>query len=106
MNLTLWYILMAALLWSVFWRVSLTDSSTRFSIRLGLFLMALAAIIGMWAPLHDGWEPDFFTVLIVAAMANLQMTFARFWRDGVPGQYVKPKYKEAHRRSTDIGGWA
>lgn len=105
MTLTLWYILMAALLWSVFWRVSLTDRRTRFSIRFGLFLMALAAIVGMWAPLHDGWEPDIFTILIVAAMANLQMTFASFWKDGVPGQYIKPGCAP-ERRSSDIGGWA
>ena len=105
MILTVWYVLMVALIWSVFYRSALADHTTRFCIRLGLTGTAAGGIVGIAAPLY-GWVPDAVTVLMVLSIVNMQVAVAKFWQHGVPGQYVKPEYKEEHRRSTDIGGWA
>lgn len=102
MILTVWYLLMIALVWSVFYRSALADHTTRFCIRLGLTGTAAGGIVGMAAPLWD-WTPDAVTVLIVLSIVNMQLAFARFWRHGVPHQYIKPEYRE---QRSDIVGWA
>ncbi len=102
MILTVWYVLMIALVWSVFYRSALADNTTRFCIRLGLIGTATGGIVGMIAPLY-GWLPDAVTVVIVLSIVNMQLAFAKFWKHGVPSQYVKPEYQETHRRSTDMG---
>lgn len=103
MILTVWYVLMVALVWSVFYRSALADHTTRFCIRLGLTGTAAGGILGMAAPLW-GWTPDAVTVLIVMSIVNMQLAFAKFWKHGVPSQYTRPEFREAHRRSTDLGG--
>jgi len=106
MILTVWYLMMIALLWSVFYRSALANKTTRFCIRLGLTGTAAGAVVGMAAPLY-GWMPDYVTTVIVLSIVNMQVAFARFWAKGVPSQYVKPEYRVAHRRSEDaIKNWA
>ncbi len=101
MKLVIWYLLMLALLWSVIYRSALADKTTRFRIRLGLTGTGVASAVGMFAPIY-GWAPDAVTVLIVLAIVNMQVAFSHFWRHGVPPQYVKPEYRSAHRRATDM----
>jgi len=103
MILTVWYILMIALVWSVFYRSALADHTTRFCIRLGLTGTAVGGILGMAAPLY-GWMPDAVTVLIVMSIVNMQVAFAQFWKHGVPPQYVQPECR-GQRRSSDYGEW-
>jgi len=98
MILSIWYLMMIALLWSVFYRSAMTDKRTKFCIRLGLTGVACAALIGMGAPLY-GWEPDAIVNVIVLAIVYMQITFARFWEQHVPAQYIKPEYRELRRRS-------
>lgn len=105
MILVFWYCLMLALLWSVLYRSALADKTTKFCIRLGLTGTGVGAAVGMFAPIY-GWVPDGVTIIIVMSIVNMQLAFARFWKHGVPSQYVKPEYREEHRRSTDIGDWA
>ena len=100
MKLFFWYVLMVALLWSVFYRSAIADRRTRLSIRLGLMGMAAASLVGVAAPVY-GWSPDPVVVAIVSAVCYMQCTFARFWADHVPGQYIKPQYR-IHRRKTDF----
>lgn len=98
MKLTFWYLLMTALLWSVFYRSAMTDKRTRFCVRLGLTGTAAAALVGMAAPLY-GWSPDPVVVVITMAIVYMQMVFAQFWRHHVPEQYIKPGYRILRRRS-------
>ena len=105
MILFFWYCLMLALLWSVLYRSALADKTTRFCIRLGLTGTGVGAAVGVFAPIY-GWTPDAVTLIIVLSIVNMQVSFARFWRHGVPSQYVKQKHKRASRRSTDYGEWA
>jgi len=100
-TLFIWYLMMLALLWSVMYRSALADKTTRFCIRFGLTGTGVASAVGMFAPLY-GWVPDAVTVFIVLSIINMQVAFARFWRHGVPPQYVKPKHRTAHRRATDL----
>ncbi len=106
MILAVWYVLMLLLLWSVFYRSALANKTTRFCIRLGLTGTAAGAMVGIAAPLY-GWVPDFVTVVIVLAIVNMQVAFAKFWAKGVPSQYTRPEYRVAHRRAEDaIRDWA
>lgn len=101
MILTFWYLMMFALAWSVFYRSAIADGRTWFCIRLGLFGTAVGSVVGMTAPLF-GWVPDFVTTVIVLSIVNMQVAFAKFWARGVPQQYIKPQYRVAHRRVTDL----
>lgn len=105
MTLIFWYCLMLALLWSVLYRSALADKTTKFSIRLGLTGTGVGAAVGMFAPIY-GWTPDAVTVIIVLSIVNMQVSFARFWKHGVPEQYIQRKHKRASRRATDYGEWA
>jgi len=98
MTLTIWYLMMLALLWSVFYRSAMSDRRTKFCIRLGLTGVACAALVGIGAPLY-GWVPDAVVTIIVLAIVYMQITFARFWEQHVPGQYLKPEYRELRRRT-------
>lgn len=101
MILTIWYLMMFALLWSVFYRSAVSDKRTRFCIRLGLQGTAAGALVGIAAPLY-GWMPDAVTTVIVLSIVNMQVAFAKFWRKGVPAQYITPEHRVAHRRVTDL----
>lgn len=104
MIITFWYLMMMALLWSVFYRSALADKRTRFCVRLGLTGTAAAALIGMVAPLY-GWLPDAVITLIVLAIVYMQLVFARFWERHVPDQYIKPEHRVLRRKS-DLGEMA
>lgn len=97
MTMTIWYGLMLALLWSVFYRSAIVDHRTRISVRLGLFGTAVAALVGIGAPFY-GWHPDAVIVVIVTAIVYMQVIFAKFWEYHVPGQYIKPEYKILRRK--------
>lgn len=105
MILIFWYCLMLALLWSVLYRSALSNKTTRFCIRLGLTGTGAGAAVGMFAPIY-GWTPDAVTTIIVLSIVNMQLSFARFWRKGVPGQYIKPEHRAANRRHYDLKDWA
>lgn len=105
MILVFWYLMMFALAWSVFYRSAIADERTRFYIRLGLLGTAAGSVVGMTAPIL-GWMPDFVTTVIVLSIVNMQVAFAKFWAKGVPAQYIKPEYRHAHRRATDLGDCA
>ena len=100
-----WCVMMCALLWSVFYRSAIASATTKFSIRLGLTGTAAGALVGLAAPLY-GWEPDAVTTVIVLSIVNMQVSFARFWRKGVPEQYIAPRHRAATRRATDVEDWA
>lgn len=98
MTLLIWYLIMLALLWSVFYRATIAANHTRLSVRLGLFGMSAAALVGMAAPLY-GWLPDRVTAGLMGVIVYAQLVFAGYWRTHVPGQYLKAAHRQ--RRRTD-----
>jgi hypothetical protein len=81
--LLLWVALCLALLWSVFCRLVRTNARTLFHVRLSIWLLGLASLVGMAAPLY-GWMPDYVVLLMTAACLNMQIVAARHWKQGVP----------------------
>jgi len=94
-----WEITCLALFWSVFCRSVLTDQTTRWSVRLSLLLMGVAAMVGMAAPVY-GWAPDLVVLCIVLAVVFMQGVMARAWGQGVPFQFTQDKHRPK-RRATD-----
>jgi len=99
--IAIWYITMFVLLWSVFYRATITNRHTRLSVRIGLWLMSAAALIGMVAPFY-GYEPHYVTVTITTCIVYAQAMFAGYWRHNVPGQYLKPGYRNRRRADDSI----
>jgi hypothetical protein len=81
--LLVWEVLCAALLWSVFCRLVRTNERTLFWVRASIWLLGLASLVGMAAPLY-GWAPDYVVLLMTAACLNMQIVAARHWKNGVP----------------------
>ncbi len=95
--MTVWYVTMLVLLWSVFYRATITSRNTLLSVRIGLFAMSAAALVGMVAPLY-GYSPHYITVIVVVCIVYAQAMFAGYWRTSVPGQYIKPECRTLRRR--------
>ena len=81
-----WECVCLALLWSVFCRLVRTSEQTRFSVRLSIFFLGVAALVGLGAPLY-GWVPDAVVFAITVACLCMQIVAARHWRHGVPHQF-------------------
>lgn len=90
----LWEFLCLALFWAVFCRSIRVDKTTRLDVRLALWLVGLASLVGIGAPIY-GWTPNLITLIIVGSVVILQAVMARYWGDGVPERFVDPKYLEA-----------
>lgn len=97
--LLLWEVTCLALFWSVFCRSVLVNKTTRLDIRLSLFAMGIASLVGIAAPLY-GWAPDWVVLVIVLAVVIMQGVMAKAWRHGVPRQFTQDIY-QAKRRSGD-----
>jgi peptidoglycan/LPS O-acetylase OafA/YrhL len=81
-----WEALCVALLWSVFCRLVRTNDKTLWWVRASIWLLGVAALVGMAAPVY-GWKPDAVVLLMTVACLNMQVVAARHWRNGVPSQF-------------------
>ena len=90
LTLLYWELLCLALLYSVFCRLVHTSVSTRLDVRLSIFALGLASLVGLGAPLY-GWEPDLVVLCITVASVAMQLVSARHWRKGVPEQFNRTK---------------
>ena len=87
LQIILWELLCIALLYSVFCRlVHTSKKSTKFDVRLTIYSLGLAAIVGIGAPLY-GWRPDFVVFVMTATCLAMQIVAARHWRQGVPNPF-------------------
>lgn len=98
--LILWELTCLALFWSVFCRSVLVNTTTRLDVRLSLFAMGLAALVGIAAPVY-GWVPDWVVQIIVLAVVVMQAVMASSWRHGVPVHLIQDLHRPK-RRSGDI----
>lgn len=71
------------LLWSVFCRLTRTSTLTLFSVRVSIFGLGCASLVGLGAPIY-GWQPDAVVFVITSACLCMQVVAARHWRRGVP----------------------
>ncbi len=87
LDLIVWELLCAALFYSVFCRLIHTTPRTRLDVRLSIFALGIAALIGIGAPVY-GWRPDYVVFVITAACLAMQIVAARHWRKGMPEQFL------------------
>lgn len=95
-TLILWELLCIALFWSVFCRSVRVDTTTRLDVRLALWAVGVAALIGLGAPLY-GWVPDKVVLIIVGAIVIMQTVMAQLWHQGVPHQFIDELHKPKRR---------
>ena len=88
-----WEILCLALVWSVFCRSTLVDSTTRLEVKMALRLLGLAAIVGVGLPLY-GFIPGWEAVALAAFAVCVQALTARNWRNGVPRRFIRRLHRK------------
>jgi len=99
MILLMWEILCLVIFWSVFSRSVKVSKTTKLDVRLAIWGVGVASLVGIGAPIY-GWLPDIVTLFIVFAIAVMQGVMAQHWRNGVPHHFVQDAYKP-HRRAGD-----
>jgi hypothetical protein len=96
-------LLCIALFYSVFCRAVRMDKTTRADVRLALQAMGSVAALGIAVPLQwPTWQPDWFTLALLASITAVQLITAYHWRDGTPGKFSKPTNN--NRRSRERRG--
>ena len=98
--LWVWELTCLGLFWSIFCRSVRVSKTTRLDIRLAPWLVGIASLVGLGAPLY-GWMPNIVVLMIVGSVAILQMVMSQHWRQGVPYHFLDPKYQQ-HRRTGDL----
>lgn len=96
--LTAHLVLCAAIFWSCFCRQARsTRHTTRPQIRAAFWLLSVASMalgIAPWAPALWDWAPVYSVawpvLLMLLAVAVVQMTTAHYWRRGVPASFSMP----------------
>lgn len=96
----MWEALCLILLYLVFCRSVMVDSTTTLDTRIAIWVSGLAALIGIGAPIYM-WEPDLVTMSLMVSLLLMQVATAYRWRFGVPHQFTK--HKSLHRRAEDHG---
>ena len=90
MSLTFIHVVLSlALLYSQFCRSVKTDSNTHTGILAAFYLLTVAAVLSLFAPLVlPNWRPSIETIVLLFAIAVVQAATSKFWRSGVPGSFV------------------
>ena len=70
-------------------------------VRLVFWVLAVAALWGIGAPVVVGWSPDAYSLLITLAICAVQRVTARYWAGRVPEQFCRPECRPRGRRATD-----
>lgn len=96
-------LLCAILIFTVFCRAVRMDFTVRLDVRLAFFLLGAVACLGVPAPLVWGFQPNGFTLLLLAGISIVQIVTSRYWRKGVPLSFYRPEHMP-RRRSTDREG--
>lgn len=94
-------LLCAALFFTCFCRAVRSDCRVDVGVRVAFNALGAVACWGMAAPL-TGWQPDAWSLAILAAIVYTQWITARHWSHGVPEQFIRPGYRPTRRRATDF----
>lgn len=100
MTLTLIHVVLSlALLYSQFCRSVKTDCNTRAGILAAFYLLTVAAVLSLFAPLVlPGWQPSLDTIALLFAITVVQAATSKFWRSGVPWSFVND-----HQDGPEVG---
>ncbi|MEN6302469.1 MAG: hypothetical protein ABFD96_07070 [Armatimonadia bacterium] len=87
---------------SVFVRaVGMSRDVVHADVRLVFWVLAVAALWGLGAPVVAGWSPDAYSLLITLAICAVQHVTGRYWAGQVPEQFCRPECRPRARRATD-----
>lgn len=78
-----------ALIYSGFCRLVHTSTRTRIELRLAIYGLTVAAMVGLYAGLFRGYDPGWPATAMVVATVVVQVVTARQWRYGVPAPFAK-----------------
>lgn len=91
MTLFIHEVLSGALLYSIFCRsISTSRETTRGDILFAFWLMGVAAIVMLAAPVVLGWQPDPLSTFLLFSIVTVQWVTAKHWHNGVPQHFRKP----------------
>ena len=82
---------------SVFERGRQMDHYVRRDVRAVFFALFLVAMAGVVAPLAFAWGPDWWSILLLAAIVAVQLVTAAHWVHGVPRQFYRPGHAPRSR---------
>lgn len=74
--------------WSVFIRARWLDDRAHAKIRLVFCALGAAALLGIAWPIARQWEPDAWSLAMLASICLVQHVTGAKWCDGVPRQFV------------------
>ena len=70
-------------------------------VRVVFWVLGVAALWGLGAPVVVGWLPDSYSLLITLAICAVQYVTGRHWRRRVPDEFCRPESRPRGRRATD-----
>jgi ABC-type transport system involved in multi-copper enzyme maturation permease subunit len=76
------------LFYTCFCRAVKMDHNTRKAVLLSFWLLSIASVLCIFAPLALAWEPDIVSVFLLFAIVVVQLVTSSYWRHGVPRDYV------------------
>lgn len=77
------------LFYTCFCRAVKMDGSTRQAVLLSFWLLSMASVLCIFAPLALSWEPDVVSIFLLFAIVVVQLVTSSYWRHGVPRDYVE-----------------
>lgn len=84
---------------SVFERGRQMTHYVRRDVRAVFFVLFVAAVVGLVAPLSLPWSPDWWSLLLLAAIVAVQLVTSAHWARGVPHQFYRPGHTPRCRTS-------
>jgi len=99
-KLIVWEVLCLALFYSVFCRSVRTSHTTKIDVRIAIFCMGVASLVGLGAPVY-GWEPDWIVLMLLFSIVLMQIVTATHWVNKVPDDFVMSRFQRRRRRSGD-----
>ena len=94
-------LLCGILFWSVFCRGAKADGKVRLPVRLAFMVLGFASCMGMAAPIAWEYTPHPVSIGLLAAFAMVQVVTAVLWADGPPTPFIKSRFRNRRRRSSD-----
>lgn len=83
-------VLCLALFYTVFCRAVRMDRFTHRPIRFVLQLLGTVAAVGVAVPVHwPAWQPDWFSLALLASVTAVQLVTAHYWAKGVPASFTQ-----------------
>ena len=84
--------LAAALFYTVFCRAVRLNCRARLDVRIAFFALGIVGCVALAMPFYlPAWRPDALHLILLAGIDAVQIVTARYWCNGVPSRFLKPK---------------